>query len=409
MPDFHQPVQLPTLHHLAETQLEEREALLAGFARKRPLALVIPALASEMEREALPVILRAINKAPYLSRVVITMNGVAAGQFRPILNSIKRRLRNAQCEVQVLWNDGPSLDALHRELWSFTGTPHPHGKGSNVWMGIAWLLAEGHDGVIVCHDSDILHYDRELLWRLALPVIHPDMDYVFAKSYYGRVRGRMYGRVTRLLIFPLLQALRELFGSMPLLSFLSAFRYPLSGEFAVDSSFISQLVLPANWGLEVGVLCELFRHAPAQQICQVDLGNNFDHKHQHLGIHPKTGEPDPAGGLIRMADEVTRTLLAYLYGQPGFAKEASRLENVAEAFLGTAQQLLRRYRHEILFNGLEDSGDEESRAVTAFAKVVRNAARDFISNPVLPPTLPPWSVVERELPGFGQRLREAAG
>ena len=406
MPDFHQPVQLPTLHHLAETRLEEREELVSLMAKKRPVALVVPALASELEREALPRILRAINQAPYVSQVILTMNGMSAEQYTQAKIFFKRRLRKTP--FQILWNDGPQLDALHKELAPLTGTPHVHGKGSNVWMGIAWLLAGGHEGVIVCHDSDILNYDRELIWRLCLPVVHPDLGYVFAKSYYGRVRGRMYGRVTRLLMFPLLQAMRELFGSMPLLSFLGSFRYPLSGEFAVDAGFIGRLALPANWGLETGVLCELFRHAPAQQICQVDLGNNFDHKHQHLGIHPKTGEPDPAGGLVRMAEDVTRTLLSHLWSQPGFASEAGRLAQVVDAYQGSAQQLLRRYRHEMLFNGLEDSSDEEKRIVAAFAKVVRNAAKDFLENPTFQPALPPWSLVERELPGFGQRLLEAA-
>lgn len=406
MPDFHQPVQLPTLHHLGEADLAEREALMLQLSEKQPVALLIPALAAEMERDALPAILRSVVKAEYVSQIVISMNGMDETQHEAALIFFKRRLKGKP--FQVLWNDGPRLDALHRELGEIAGIQHLHGKGSNVWMGIAWLMASGHQGVIVCHDSDILNYDREMLWRLCLPVAHPEMGYLFAKSYYGRVRGRMYGRVTRLLVFPLLQALREMFGSMPLLSFLQAFRYPLSGEFATDTRFISRLALPADWGLEIGLLCELFRHAPAQQICQVDLGNHFDHKHQHLGVHPKTGEIDAAGGLTRMAEEVTRNLLSHLWSQPGFAKEAHKLENVAEAYHGTAQQLLRRYGHEMLFSGLENTVPDERKAVAAFSKIVRKCANDFLHAPAFPNSLPAWSVVERELPGFGERLIEAS-
>ena len=405
MPDFHQPVQLPTLHHLADTDLAEREALMVKLAVKRPVALVIPALYSELEREALPSILREVSKIPYVSRVVISMNRMDAEQYALAIEYFKRRLRTK--EHHVLWNDGPALHALHRELDPLTGMSHLHGKGSNVWMGIAHVLACGHRGVIACHDSDILNYHREMLWRLCLPVAHPDMDYHFAKSYYGRVRGRMYGRVTRLLVFPLLQALREMFGSLPLLSFLGAFRYPLSGEFAVDTSFICRLALSGDWGLDIGLLCELFRQAPAQRVCQVDLGNNFDHKHQHLGTHPKTGEPDANRGLLRMAKEVTSTLLSHLWSQPGFAAESKKLENVAEAYTGTALQFLRRYGHDMIYNGLEDSIEEEKKAVAAFAKIVREAAKDCLATPKIPQTLPPWNMVERELPGFGERLRDA--
>ena len=406
MPDFHQPVPLPTLHDLADTKLAEREALLGKLTAKNPVALLIPALYSELEREALPAILREISKVPYIKDVVISMNGMDAAGHRKAQDFFKKRLRGKT--THVLWNDGSVINSLHRELDPLTGMGHPHGKGSNVWMGLAYLLACGHHGVIACHDSDILNYDREMLWKLCLPVAHPDMDYVFAKSYYGRVRGRMYGRVTRLLVFPLIQALRELFGTMPLLSFLSSFRYPLSGEFAADSGFICRLGLAADWGLEIGLLCELFRHAPAQRICQVDLGNNFDHKHQHLGLHPKTGEPDAAGGLLRMAEEVTWSLLSHLWTQPSFANESRKLDSVADAYTGTAQQFLRRYGHEMIFSGLEDSMQEEKRTVAAFAKIVRETAKEFHVAPKIPQSLPPWSVVERELPGFGERLREAA-
>lgn len=407
MPDFHQPILLPTLHHLAETGLDEREALLEKASKKKPVALVIPALFAELEQKALPRMLKHLAGARYVKRVVFSMNGMDAAKHRRAVRFFAKKLGDIQ--HTVLWNDGPALNALHQEVDKATGGRHVHGKGSNVWMGIVHLLATGHRGVIACHDSDILNYDREMLWRLCLPAAHPEMGYVFAKSYYGRVRERMYGRVTRLLVFPLLQALRELFGTTPLLSFLAMFRYPLSGEFSADTTFLSKLGLPSDWGLEIGILCDVFRLAPSQKVCQVDLGGNFDHKHQHLGIDPVTGDENAATGLMRMAREVTRTLLARLWNELGFAAEATKLQRLPVAYIQTAKTLLKRYRHEAIFNHLNDTSEEESVLVEMFARMIR----DVVSDGKIPQTpaawLPSWIDIQNLIPEFALRARKASG
>lgn len=404
MPDFHQPVLLPTLHHLAESDLEQRETLLTELAESKPIALVIPALHAEIERKALPRMLKELSSVPYLSKVVFSMNEMTAEGYAKARKFFARRLPGIDHEV--LWNDGPELDALHREVSRFAGLKPGHGKGSNVWMGIASLLATGHRGVIACHDSDILNYDRSMLWRLCLPVAHPGMNYVFAKSYYGRVRERMYGRVTRLLVFPLLQALREVFGSTPLIRFLAMSRYPLSGEFAADSEFLARLGVAPDWGLEIGMLCDVFRHAPAQRFCQVDLGSNFEHKHQHLGYDAATGQMDAASGLMKMGREVIRALMSHLWSDLGFSAEQRKLERLSDAYTATAKVLLTRYSHEMLFNGLEQTSEEEHQAVTVFARLIRQVSGECLKTPPAICSLPAWETLTERVPDFTESLRE---
>lgn len=398
MPDFHQPILLPTLHHLAEARLEEREDLLKELTVRKPVALVIPALYAELGRKALPRMLEHLSGVRYVSRIIVSMNGMTKAQHIKALNFFARHL--PKTDHTVLWNDGPALEALHREVAAHSDHPHSHGKGSNVWMGVVHLLSNGHRGLIACHDSDILNYDRSMLWRLCLPVAHPEMAYVFAKSYYGRVRERMYGRVTRLLVFPLLQALREVFGSTPLLRFLAMCRYPLSGEFAADTDFIGRLGMAADWGLEIGMLCDVFRLAPAQRFCQVDLGGNFEHKHQHLHYDANTGLLDASTGLAKMAREVTRSLMTHLWSDLGFSAEPHKLERLADAYISTAQVLLARYKHEALFNGLESAEEEEVQSVRAFGKIVRQVAGDSLRKRPSPTTLPPWEHLKQNLPGI---------
>jgi hypothetical protein len=76
------------------------------------------------------------------------------------------------------------------------------------------------------------------------------MDYDFVKAYYARVSDRLHGRVTRLLLTPLLAAFTRLVGQDPYIRYLSSFRYALSGEFAIKSDLAERMRLPCEWGLE---------------------------------------------------------------------------------------------------------------------------------------------------------------
>lgn len=406
MPDFHQPILLPTLHHLAEPALDERETLLAEFSAKRPIALVMPVLYSELQREALPHILRQLNQVPYLQHVVLSMNGMDADKYKTAKQFFARRLRNVS--HTIIWNDGPDLAPVYQHLQRHYHPKLQHGKGANVWMAMAALAASGHQGVIACHDADISSYHREMLWRLCLPVAHPSMNYCFAKSYYGRVRGRIYGRVTRLLVYPLIQALREIFGSTPLLRCLAMFRYPLSGEFAASTSFLHQLPIASDWGLEIGMLCDVFRNAPPETVCQVDLGSNYEHKHQHLIYHPETGEPDERSGLMRMASEVSRTLLTHLWFDFGFVAGPRKLDRLSDAYEEIARILLQRYNHEALFNGLEHPKAEEQKAIAVFSRMLKRLVSEIQkSSPPSLNALPSYNQLVEEHPEFPTNLLEA--
>jgi glucosyl-3-phosphoglycerate synthase len=184
-------------------------------------------------------------------------------------------------------------------------------------------------------------------------------------------------------------------------------RYPLSGEFAADAQFLGRMGLAADWGLEIGMLCDVFRHTPAQRFCQVDLGGNFDHKHQHLGYH-SVGTPDPGTGLAKMAREVTRALLAHLWNDLGFSAEPRKLERLADAYLATAQVLLTRYKHETIFNNLESVGPEEQRTVKAFSTIVRQVAGESLATRPASSILPSWENVLQRLPVVAASLRMTA-
>ena len=365
MADFYQHARVPTLHHLAHADSSEREGEMLDWARDKPVALLLPALYAECERPALPRILEEVSQAGHISEVILSMNGMNAAEHERALMLIRKNLRGKK--AHVLWNDGPQLARVYQRM-DEAGLAGPHaGKGSNIWMGIAYLHARGFNGIIVSHDTDILNYSRDLLWRLCYPLLHPRMGYRFAKGYYSRVSDRLYGRVTRLLIFPLIQACRDVLGSKPLLEHLDSFRYPLSGEFAADMRALERFSLPGGWGLEIAILCEAFRHLPCEAQCQVDLGFHFEHRHR--GLAPdQIGVNEP--GLISAAAEVARCLAFQVLREAEPRSAESLMRRIIERYRPRATEWLQRYEHVALLNGLRHDAAEESAAVTAFGQAL---------------------------------------
>ena len=260
MADFYQHTRLPTLHHLAAPDPSTRGEELAALTRDRPVAVLLPALFAETQRPALPAILGTLSDAAYVSEIVLSMNVMTAEQAADAARLCRDWAGGKP--LRILWNDGPALQAAHHRLSEMGCDGACAGKGANIWMGLAYLKAAGTARIVISHDTDILNYCPSLPARLCHPVAHPRMGYRFAKGYYSRVLDRLYGRVTRLLIFPLIQAFQDVLGPLPLLQHLESFRYPLSGEFAGDMDTLAGFRLPPAWGLEVAMLAEAHRSLP---------------------------------------------------------------------------------------------------------------------------------------------------
>ncbi len=373
------------------------------WARQRPVALLLPALFAECGRPAFPMILEEVSEVEFVDTVVVTMNGMRARECNEALAFLRRHLKGKR--AWLLWNDGPEMLAAWRLAEAAGCPPYLAGKGSNIWAGLAWLGAAGHDGLVVSHDTDILNYTRGLLWKLCLPLLHPRMGYRFAKGYYSRVADRLYGRVTRLLFFPLVQAFADVLGQQPLIGHLQAFRYPLSGEFGGDMRALEKFAVPSGWGLEVGLLAEAHRALPVEAMCQVDLGFHYEHRHRRL---------EPGGalreeGLISAAMEVARCLFHQVLAEVDPQGGTALLRAVLPRYQERAREWLRRYEHVSLINGLAYDEADETAAVTAFSEALERLIAGQNGAGVAMPGVRPGvrEVLERE-PGFADSLRGAA-
>ena len=66
------------------------------------------------------------------------------------------------------------------------------------------------------------------------------------------------------------------------LEYLDSFRYILAGEFALSLDLAQRLRIPADWGLEMGVLSEVHRNIALHRVAQVDIAKIYEHKHQEV-------------------------------------------------------------------------------------------------------------------------------
>jgi glucosyl-3-phosphoglycerate synthase len=285
----------------------------------------------------------------------------------------------------VLWNDGPRLQAIAGRLEEMRLSPSEPGKGRNVWFCMGYVLAAQNSDVVALHDCDILTYSRDMLARLVYPVVNPGFSYHFCKGYYPRFAdGRLKGRVTRLLVTPLLISLRKIVGENAYLEYLQGFRYPLAGEFAMRTAILPDIRIPSDWGLEIGVLSEVNRNLSSRSACQVEIADNYDHKHQPLS------KEDASKGLSRMSTDICKAMYRKL-AIDGIVFSQETFRTLKATYLRTALDLIEVYYHDAMMNGLHVDRHEEEAAVELFAANIVEAGHVFLDNPMETPFIPNWS------------------
>jgi len=397
MGDFHQNGSITTLHNLGNRPLSEIEAELMEFSKTRPMALILPSLYSEIQTKALPHIIEELQNVEYLDHIVIGLDRATEDEYRYALEFFSELPQ----EHAVLWNDGPRLRAIDAKLREKELAPLQEGKGRNVWYCLGYTLAKNKAQAIALHVCDILTYDRSLLARLIYPVANPEFGYQFAKGYYSRVAdGKLNGRVTRLLITPLIRSLEQVIGNMDYLRYLDGFRYPLAGEFSFRREVIPDIRLPTDWGLEMGVLSEMHRNYATNKICQVDIADTYDHKHQEVS------RENANAGLSKMSVEISKLLFRKL-ATMGVVFSPEIFRTLKAAYFRNALDFVEMYKSDALMNGLKIDVHAEETAVELFAENIIRAGEHFLEIPMEMPFIHSWSRVVAAFPEIHSELIDA--
>ena len=396
MGDFSQNGIISTLHDFGTKSTSVIESELSKFSEQRKMELILPCLYSELEGEALPKIVDEISKTKYLDHIIIGLDKANETQAKKAWKFFKK----LKTSFSILWNDGPALKKLDQELKKNNLAPSELGKGRNVWYCIGMCIARDSARSVALHDCDIKTYDRRMLAKLFYPVVNPLFNFEFCKGYYPRVaNNKMNGRVARLLVFPLLTALEKTIGKSDYLNFMKSFKYPLAGEFSFRRNVLPELRISSDWGIEVGILSEMQRSFSPQNICQVDLADTYDHKHQVLSLDDETK------GLSRMSIDIIKTFIKKLATQGNtFSREKFR--SLKATYYRSALDLIDIYRSDAAMNGLELDSHTEEKAVELFAMNIMKAGEAFIQNPMDTPFIPTWSRVKSAIPDFLGRLEK---
>ena len=341
--------------------------------------LIIPLLASEFtdpnNLHVFENILKQLRDVTYLSRIIFGLDRASEEEVLLLRDLIKKYgIRN----FLIQWNDGPGFKSIYAQLNEAGFNIQEPGKGKNMFLSFGIAIALGAESIGLV-DADIKTFRRVQLDRLFYPVVA--LNYDFSKAYYARIMERaLFGRVKRLLLDPLLLALKRRFTEsneekmLHLIDFLLGFHYQLSGEVAFHVDLLKKMRFATNWGVEIFTLIEVYRKASST--AQVMFTREpFDHKHQDVS------SGDQTKGLNRMAVDIVTTLMNALVIEEGLEISDTFFRDLAITYQAVAEEQIKKYSDDASFSNLKyDRDDEEYLAKNIFPNSILYAG-ELLTSP----------------------------
>jgi glucosyl-3-phosphoglycerate synthase len=359
--DFSQHSGRITTFHILRQERKHLKTQLRLHSKWKKTVLVIPLLASEYTDPAnyptFQRILRQLKEVTYVSKIIFGLDRATEEEALALKELIEGYdIKN----YLIQWNDGPGFSAIYQKLNEAGFNISEPGKGKNMFLSFGIAIALGAESVGLV-DADIRTFRRVQLDRLFYPVVV--LNYDFSKAYYARIMdNRLYGRVKRLLLDPLLIALKRKFTEtqeqkmLNLIQFLLDFNYQLSGEVAFHVDLLKRMRFATNWGVEIFTLIEVYRKAsaPAQVMFSKEP---FDHKHQDASPDDRTK------GLNRMAIDIVTTLMNALVIEEGLEISDTFFRDLAVTYQAVAEEQVKKYSDDSGFSHLSYDRDAEEHLI----------------------------------------------
>ena len=386
---------ITTIHDLG-CDTDRLETRLTELSQTQPTTVLIPSLHEELKRPALATIRDQLSQCAFVNNVIICLYADTADQY---IEAVKF-FESLPQPTFVMWENGPRITAILQTLQDLgLDLLRFRGKGRAVWMGLG--VASLDAAAIALHDADITTYDRTYPLKLLYPLLEKEFGVAFSKAYYARIGEsprNMHGRVTRLFVAPLITSLMDLFGYRDYLRYLNAYRYPLSGEFALTSDLALSTRIPSNWGLEVGLLAEVYRNLALKRVAQVDLGM-FEHKHQSLGS-------SSSSGLQKMCRDILQSVLRTLTETEQVVISEDHIRALRVKYRRVAQNLARQYFVDARFNQLDYDRHQEEITIEQFERVILEAGTQYLQDPT-GTQIPDWTRALAVMPDLREKMLDA--
>lgn len=312
MVDFFQSKPIITLQSIcANSRLE---ADVRESAKK--ILVLVPCSIHHYHLQAIHSLLNQLKTVPFVHEVIVILNGKNAP-----LEHYKDDLFYAIEPRSTLIN---ALSATHM------------GKGFALKIGFDYVYEKyQNSAIVVTLDADLQSFTVEYLLKLVYPIAV--FEGHFNKGYYARFsHNKLDGRLTRLLVFPLLYAIQLQHSDNELLHWLLAFRYPLSGDVCFSSQLIPQLYFAQHWAYDLSLLTSVYHKKLGLEIYQTELADNYEHLHRRI-------EKGEESGLMEVAKDIANYLTTL------FPLDKARL--IAD-YQALAKQYWKKYQKLALFNGL---------------------------------------------------------
>ncbi|MBN2474861.1 MAG: glucosyl-3-phosphoglycerate synthase [Pirellulales bacterium] len=248
-------------------------------------------LVEEKERQGLSIslCLPTLNEEKTIGQEIVILKAELADRY-PLLDEIAvvdSGSTDRTCEIAASFGADVYIASEH-----LTEQGNYPGKGENLWKALYLLNGD----VIVYVDTDIKNIHPRFVYGLVGPLIQdPEVHYV--KAFYDRplasssgLRPTGGGRVTEILIRPLF----SLFFPE-----LAAILQPLSGEYAGRRSILEQISFPVGYGVETGMLIDIYERLGLYAFAQTDLDRRIHRNQETIA-------------LGRMAFGVLRTFMSRL-------------------------------------------------------------------------------------------------
>jgi len=414
MVDFHQEGLITTLHSLhqvldQEAYLTVLEQKLEEYSHHLRIGLLLPCLYSELQNtEVLDRILAEIQNVRYLHKVVVALGATHKEDHFREAKVYFAKLRTPERSVDLVWVDGPRIQQILQEIQNRQITVGVQGKGQSVWLALGYFFSKEDCDVIALHDCDIVTYSSLLLGRLLEPTANPNNEFEFCKGFYVRISPTelvLKGRVTRLFVTPFVDTLKNImnmYGYADQARFFSyhrTFNYPLAGEFSFTSKLARGINIAYDWGLEVSTLSEVYHRVIPRKITQIDLVQNYEHKHQSLSFE------DKSKGLHRMVVDIAKFFLNYLRSH-NFPLDDATVDMILHSYYENALGFIKAYSDDAEVNGLNYDRYQEELTTQYFRGFIWEAWEQA-KGPRESTLIPSWNRVCFSLPDIYPRLLEA--
>lgn len=142
-----------------------------------------------------------------------------------------------------------------------------------------------------------------------------------------------------------------------------------------DADLARMNEIPVDWGIEIGVLAEVFRNCSTRRICQVDLCQKYEHRHRPLS------PGDPSTGMFKMAIDIARTLFSTLAAE-GVVLTEKFFKTLKVTYLRAGNVAIDKYNDEPLSTAFPLIGIRRVSPLRPFSRQSILQARAFSAIPL---------------------------